>query len=87
MRAQVPGPNDVKIKAMVAGIHLEDYTTALELNTNGNPIKRISHIPREEMTGQVSEIGDHAKGLCLDDKVIVYHRIFDDTNDVCMKGY
>lgn len=83
----LPGPRDVKIKITMAGVHFQDYTMAMELTANGNPINPIPHIPGEEIVGRVYEIGSHVKGLNIDDRVIVYHRIFDGTCDMCMKGY
>lgn len=82
-----PGPHEVKIRIMLAGIHLQDYTMAKELTANGSPIFPIPHIPGEEIVGRISELGTHVKGFEINDRVTVYHRIFDGTCDMCMKGY
>lgn len=82
-----PGPHEIKIRIMMAGVHLQDYTMAKELSANGSPIYPLPHIPGEELVGRISDVGSHVKGFKIDDRVIVYHRIFDGTCDMCMKGY
>lgn len=82
-----PGPHEIKIRIIMAGVHFQDYTMAKELNANGSPINPIPHIPGEELVGRVSKIGCHVNGFEVNDRVIVYHRIFDGTCDMCRSGH
>lgn len=82
-----PGPHEIKIRIIMAGLHFQDYTMARELNANGSPISPIPHIPGEELVGRVSGIGSHVNGFAINDRVIVYHRIFDGTCDMCLRGH
>lgn len=74
-----PGPHEVLVRVVEAGVNPIDYYEVVSI-----PVKPIPHIPGTEFAGIVEEVGDGVTLVKPGDRVVVYPRIFDGTCDLCL---
>ncbi len=77
-----PGPEEVVIRVVTAGVNPVDYYTVSGIRT----ISPMPHIPGVEVAGEVVKVGSAVKDVSPGDRVVVYPRVFDGTCDLCMAG-
>jgi len=75
------GPLDVLVKVERAGVNPIDHRAVTAMNVTPMP-----HIPGAEFGGVVEEIGERVGGLKVNDRVVIYNRVFDGTCDFCVSG-
>ena len=78
--------DEVMIRVSMVGIQAQDYIIAQTMSAYGENISPIPHILGEEIVGTVEDVGDKVRIIKKGDRVIVYHRIFDETCDLCKQG-
>lgn len=77
--------DDALIKVKMVGVHPMDFSMAEEMSTHGQDLKPFPHIPGEEISGTVELVHDN-NSIKKGQRVIVYHRIFDNSCDLCKRG-
>ena len=77
-----PGPRDVVIRVVEAGVNPVDYYTVSGLRS----VSPMPHIPGVEVAGVVEEVGREVRKVSPGDRVVVYPRVFDGTCDLCVSG-
>src|SRR6266516_3778797 len=76
--------HDVLIKVKMCCINPIDYTV---VSSSLLKIYPLPHIPGEEKSGIIEEVGNHViSNLKKGDKVVVYNKKFDGTCDMCLNG-
>jgi D-arabinose 1-dehydrogenase-like Zn-dependent alcohol dehydrogenase len=71
------------VKVNTAGVNPIDYITV----TNATGIKPPPLTPGAEVTGRISEAGEHLTALKKGDKLVLYNRLIYGTYDMCINGY
>jgi NADPH:quinone reductase-like Zn-dependent oxidoreductase len=76
------GDHEVLVEVKMAGVNPIDHYGVLCTRQ----VKPMPHIPGTEFGGIVAKVGKHAANVKLEERVVVYPRVFDASCDMCLSG-